>query len=404
MRTDSGEYSRSKLFPVNFLQLLRSSPFGFTLVELLVVIAIIGVLIALLLPAVQAAREAARRSQCINNLKQYGLAMQNYHSTYNVFPPSRGGPKSSDYSSATDLNDVNTNHNCQWGPAMFTLPFMEQTPRYDRLWSQKTSDGRLPWPWNNGTQTNVIADFYSEPYSAMLCPSDAGRSYPGYTHNTATGVVYPDRPHATKNYAVCIGDYINDNRTMNAQRAMLLPLQENSMAACADGTSNTMLFSERCTPAEEGTRLVRGGMAYGIANIATNPSNCFSSLATGNSKEYGSSVTLTYSETGAFCFDGRAYTSTYSSILPPNSPSCSSSLNYGYSLAAASSYHSGGVNVAFVDCSVQFVSETIDCGNVGWSPGGTSASPNATTAPQNESNYGVWGAMGTRKGGESKRF
>jgi prepilin-type processing-associated H-X9-DG protein len=370
------------------------------LVELLVVIAIIGVLIALQLPAVQAAREAARRSQCINNLKQYGLGMQNYHSTHNIFPPSRGGPKSSDYApGSTDLNNVNTNHNCQWGPTMFTLPFMEQTARYDRLWSQKTSDGRLPWPWNNGSETNVIADFYSEPFPTMLCPSDASRGYPGYTHPGG------DRPHATKNYMACIGDYINDNRAMSAnQRAMLIPLQYNSMAACTDGTSNTMLFSERCTPTEEGTRLVRGGMVYGIANIATIPSNCFSSLTAGNSKEYDPSVALTHSETGAFCFEGRAYTSSYSSILPPNSPSCSSAENYGYSLAAASSYHSGGVNVAFVDCSVQFVSETVDCGNVGWSPGGTAASPNATTAPQRESNYGVWGAMGTRNGNESKRL
>jgi prepilin-type processing-associated H-X9-DG protein len=328
--------------------------------------------------------------------------MQNYHSTYNVFPPLRGGPKSSDYApGSTDFNNLNTNHNCQWGTTMFTLPFMEQTPRYDRLWSQKTNDGRLPWPWNNASLTNAIADFYSEQFSAMLCPSDAGKSYPGYTH-TATGP--SDRPHATKNYMACIGDYINDNCAMSAnQRAMLVPLQYNSMAACVDGTSNTMLFSERCAPAEEGTRLIRGGVAYEIASIATNPSNCFSSLATGNSKEYDSSVTLTYTETGAFCFEGRAYTSTYSSILPPNSPSCASSINYGYSLAAASSYHSGGVNVAFVDCSVQFVSETIDCGNVGWSPGGTSADPNSTAAPQRESNYGVWGAMGTRNGGESKR-
>jgi prepilin-type N-terminal cleavage/methylation domain-containing protein/prepilin-type processing-associated H-X9-DG protein len=91
---------------------------GFTLVELLVVIAIIGILIALLLPAVQAAREAARRSQCTNNLKQIGLAMHNYHDTYKVFPPGW---------------IYFGNNQPEFGWAVFIMPFMEQKPLYDAM-------------------------------------------------------------------------------------------------------------------------------------------------------------------------------------------------------------------------------------------------------------------------------
>src|ERR1700733_10552979 len=96
---------------------------GFTLIELLVVIAIIAVLIALLLPAVQQARESARRTQCKNNLKQYGLALHNYHDTYSRFPYSTSGSQS------LNVNSVGTNHN--W--LEFILPFIEQTTLYNQL-------------------------------------------------------------------------------------------------------------------------------------------------------------------------------------------------------------------------------------------------------------------------------
>ncbi|MDR0870203.1 MAG: DUF1559 domain-containing protein [Planctomycetaceae bacterium] len=376
---------------------------AFTLVELLVVIAIIGVLIALLLPAVQAAREAARRMRCANHLKQIALAMHNYHSAHNAFPASRGGTQYSGYTAAADLNNESTNRNYQWGAITFALPFLEQSARYERLMSAKIN-GRLPPPWNNSNEANVIADFYSEPVSFMGCPSDSNALKP---HDLG------GRNHVKASYVTCHGDFIRTINAVNNQgvndyyRGMLAALKYHKIGACTDGTSNTLFYGERCPIDLGAPRSIRG--AVGIVGgspdgIIGNPSSCFGLVDSGDRKSFAAGTNLLASEMGAFGFDGRTVLSGFLAVLPPNSPSCSNNDVYGYGMVAASSYHPGGVNVAFVDGATQFISDTIDCGNTSWSAAGTTASPHLDTLPPSgPSNYGVWGAIGTRDAGESKR-
>ncbi len=152
---------------------LRQSRAAFTLIELLVVIAIIAILIALLLPAVQQAREAARRTQCKNNLKQIGLALQNFHATYDAFPGAVSGT----------LNGVTATH--YWGAQI--LPYVDQNPLagiYD--YTVRFNDAK-----------NQAAVQY--PLSFMSCPSTPGRpiDHPRFKLASSTSPGAWERPHAT---------------------------------------------------------------------------------------------------------------------------------------------------------------------------------------------------------------
>jgi prepilin-type N-terminal cleavage/methylation domain-containing protein/prepilin-type processing-associated H-X9-DG protein len=188
---------------------------GFTLIELLVVIAIIAVLISLLLPAVQSAREAARRAQCTNNLKQIGLGMHNYHTTHNSFP--LGGT----------VNWSGYGYNANWGTwtaHALLLGYMEGQPLYNAAnfnWVCCWTAG-----WNiNSTVTTAILNVF-------ICPSDGVSPIP--TQNDIwTG--------ATTNYMASAGsstDFFNPNGLF-AESEKCYGVQ-----ACTDGTSNTIAFGE----------------------------------------------------------------------------------------------------------------------------------------------------------------
>jgi prepilin-type N-terminal cleavage/methylation domain-containing protein len=156
---------------------------GFTLIELLVVIAIIAILIALLLPAVQQAREAARRTQCKNNLHQLGLALHNYHDSFNTFPPNGVA------GTTEDVGGRYLQSWLAWSGLSMLLPYVDQQPIYDRInWNYR-------WDSNvAGTQNNTMARVR---VMEFVCPSDPGAGATYTTNMAPTSYLISTGPGAS---------------------------------------------------------------------------------------------------------------------------------------------------------------------------------------------------------------
>ena len=364
---------------------------AFTLVELLVVITIIGILIALLLPAISGTREAARRVQCGNNLKQIGLATQNYHDTYQALFWLRGASSSGNRSKKPVGNE--------WAIAGLVglLPYLEQQALNDYISQPQSPEGIATLP--GGPPPDF---FYYPPWCAYIpvfaCPScPLGIAYPSGNstnyYNVADGT-----PVGRRNYALCLGDAIfknggptytaapTDDGTRN-KRGMFGFMSATSFSAILDGTSNTLMMAEKANAVNAVD--VRGLAANNVAGLNTNPSICLTLAAGG---KYLPTTSVQSQRTlGSLWHNGRAAFAGFTTVLPPNSPTCVVD-NWGdyWGIYAASGYHPGGVQAVMADGSVRFINETIDSGK-----------PTAAEVTSGPSPYGVWGTLGTINGGEA---
>jgi type II secretory pathway pseudopilin PulG len=349
-----------------------------------VVIAIIGVLIALLLPAVQAAREAARRMQCSNHLKQFGIALHNYHDVHGTFPALRcqGGTKGS------------TN----WTGIFSLFPFMEQQSAYDTIIGEMgTNAGPDPVDAPTVGKTRV---------ATLCCPSD----YESMKINDQAGY----ECYKTS-IMMSVGDVINNNYIDNPpdtiaytkdslkMRGMFFSLFWKGLESVSDGTSNTIVASESvCTDTTSSTNpnpKVKGGTVYdltiwtGGTTATINPSICIGKRSSSDPTLL--TTTLYRSFRGARIFDGRTVMIAFVTSLPPNSPNCLYTDNLTtFGFFSTSSFHSGGVNSVLADGSGRFISETINCGNL-------SNNYKPIDYYQGTSPFGIWGALGSLNGGET---
>jgi prepilin-type N-terminal cleavage/methylation domain-containing protein len=361
--------------------IIRLRKIGFTLVELLVVIAIIGILVALLLPAIQAAREAARRTECINNLKQLGVAHHNYHDAFSTLVYRCGGTNKAYLSGTGASISIGARQGNSYTRSGFVslLPFMEQGPLWEQIKSGDVdfpSEG--PSGWYGWTVWEVEMD-------SLRCPSDTG--LPGVDDST---------------YVFSIGDQTASTIGDQTPRGVFGYRRTFAFSDITDGTSNTAMMSERLAhdgnvcggasaPGTVAAQQVdhRLGTAH-IAGVRAAPNVCFTT------------TDGRYFVGGTQCHSWGGYNWTYgwpsvvgfNTVLPPNGPSCTEGgawTSHSHQVIPPTSHHPGGVNLLLCDGSTQFISNDIDTGNLGTSQPNTG-----------ESRYGVWGALGSKQGKESR--
>ena len=366
---------------------------AFTLVELLVVIAIIGILIGLLIPAVQMAREAARRMQCTNNLKQLGLACLNYHDAHDVYPAGGFSVRNGDGLTRRLSTFVSL------------TPFIEQAPLFEQI----TNDSYNAEFNSDAPSQSYLCNTLDE----LLCPSDGnatsvnGQAPVSYRASFGDFPIHTANMESEKGALAALG--AGAKNICNANRGAFAPQQWNGIKGIGDGSTNTIFFSERLIASNSardkksgyttstGSRLSAKYRNQVIEVVEGSDFAVDACVALADGREYSASVADgdLADWSGKRWSDGAGAYTAFMTILPPNAPSC---LAYAEptsgGLISASSAHSGGVNCAMGDGSVRFVSETIDYKDTNGNPD-PKIGYNSFTE-YGKSYHGVWGALGPR--------
>jgi prepilin-type N-terminal cleavage/methylation domain-containing protein len=405
---------------------------GFTLVELLVVIAIIGILAALLLPAIQTAREAARRMACSNNIRQLSLAALNYESTYKLMPGAGIGIYLANPKLGYNVNIASSNAG-RWGGFIALLPNLDATPIYDQInsgYQAKNGAGATitVGPYGNNAGRSPRSGTFHPAVTqvgVLRCPSDPGRKFNNFS---IQGL-------GRTNYAFCFGDgqigCESTSQTQEHVRGMFALAMQYPLAAATDGTSNTIMFGEIATPTgannnaagspASGPATLRDARVQGniiVSGITTDPLRGVPVLTCKNLVRAGKfpGSNSFYSTRGCAWLDAAISFTGFNTVLGPNGPSCASpafqnALGNEDGIYSAASYHPGGAHVVMFDSATRLIPNEIDTSDSNanstvadyYSPGRASVNGSWQQTPNwvAPSPFGVWGAMGTRGAAET---
>ncbi|GAA5506043.1 DUF1559 domain-containing protein [Novipirellula caenicola] len=403
---------------------------GFTTVELFGVLLIITVLVWMLLPAVQAAREQARRTSCANNLMQVGLGVQAYHEAFTQFPVQLSGTDSG--AAAGKDNDRRLSifvgllpfldQQAAWDEIQKTRPFddsfgygmMSMYPDDESMYPEDEfeSESESNEPWVAGGPEPFVGEY--EPWhweiAVYRCPSDPGTGEPGFGRTNyaacfGDGMVAADSGPLRKVDETFVYDETLAEQTQAAMRGVFVPRVVTRRSDITDGLANTILLGEIAT--DLGDKDIRTSPISGPGPELRDHPNWARDMAMLVDPERpqfwlvqaGTTELSLVGDVGrGFRWaDGMPLYSGFNTILPPNREiTLEQDKDDSWGVLTASSRHQGGVHVCFADNSVRFISDNIDAGNDS-NPSVYAGSPNPAGS---KSPYGLWGALGTRSSSE----
>ncbi|MDA8743852.1 DUF1559 domain-containing protein [Rubripirellula amarantea] len=409
---------------------------GFTIVELLAVVVVIGMLVGLLLPAVQSAREGARRISCSSNLAQIGLAVTGYHVTFDQFPVQLSG---------TDGSEV-LHHDNDRRLSIFVaiLPFISQEQFADAIAQPLPKPSYVASGWNDGYEMSDMGDMGNmdfedakddvqdefwgaggpEPFvhqyrpwvteiPSFRCPSDPGYGSP------SLGRI---------NYAACIGDgivgsstgamklvngrYVHDDELQKtidvSMRGIFVPRQVTRLKDIDDGRSQTILLGEIATGLSDGdwrTTPAIASLVDSSASLRDQPNMAETSSLVDPERpnfwndevQLAKSLSQLGQQRGYRWADGMPLYTSFQAISAPNfGIILDENRDDSDGVLPSSSRHEGGVHVCLADGAVRFVTDSIDAGN----PSAKTVYPGSYPDVNPPSPYGLWGALGTRGSSE----
>ncbi len=388
---------------------------AFTLVELLVVIAIIGVMVGLLLPAVQAAREAARRMSCGNNFKQIGLAIHNYHAAYDRLPQNGSGTYNTGPGFVTPSASLPGGGNSYYRLSFLVgiTPFIEQQALWEQISNPYRTQGGQFWqamgPLPSCSPANLATADYTPwvtDVAGYRCPSDPGTGLPSLGR-TNYAACWGDSNHASRDSETIV-DELGNLRGGNVPvfvstscRGAFVYRKKTQFRDILDGLANTIMCGEiltslgdndiRSTPLNAGARTGAQWQSGGLQR-------CKGPIDPARPRFWSSTASIIApadDRRGSKWMAANVLYTGFFTMLPPNSELCHHGNQHEEMLATTSSNHQGGTHVLMADGAVKFVTDSIEAGNQMSSqvkfPDTTDVLPAGSRSP-----FGLWGALGTR--------